>query len=1167
MKFYLSVLSIFLLSFLKVPTIQAQQVAFPGAEGHGMYTTGGRGGRVIKVTNLNDSGEGSLRAAVEASGPRIVVFEVSGTIPLESKLFIRNDSITIAGQTAPGDGICVRNYCVYITASNVIIRFMRFRMGDEAKQVDDALGGQGSRNMIIDHCSMSWSIDECASFYANEDFTMQWCLLTESLRNSFHEGLHGYGGIWGGNRASFHHNLLAHHSNRNPRFRGNKINRQTDAELMDFRNNVIYNYNGTSYGSEGGGSYNMVNNYYKYGPATDDMDKEILFVNSATAEYNWLELEGAHGRFYVDGNYISANEGYTADNWRAVVWEKSTTIERVKSEVEFDKGTVTTDDAETAYLKVLEHAGASLYRDTVDRRTIHDTRTGTATVMDGGSGSTNGYIDTQEAVGGWPVLNSLPAPVDTDDDGMPDAWELARGLDPDDPTDGNGDRDHDLYTNIEEYINSLAPGYYDTDPFINTVQPQKNETFIAEGDASIDIEVYSNDYNGGSVTSMELYLDDALIGIYNDTTAIITTLDQVSHGMHQVVVKATDDSANVSVDTTIVYVGTKEVKVTVEAAPHGRVVLDPPGGIYTEGIDLEVTAIPDEGCVFHGWIKDFETTHKRLQIITEKDITLKPVFLKDPEKRSTWYLPVKINFQPEIEYAVPQGYIADVGGKYCEKWNGYTYGWIEGLNPANGLNSGESGVWKTFHHFENGGNRYTWEMELPRGIYRIRLGLGGKIIMGWPVETELKINVEGILVEDDDGVDLLDEHILESVPVLDGQLTLTSVEQSRICFIEIELLELASPRSITVENGSGDGDYYPDLGERILVIADTPPDGQVFDRWTGDTGFLEDVYSSSTFVTLQDKDVHISATYKNTEQDPAHYLIVVNGTGSGFYASGTEVEITAPETLGDGFFSHWECDCVRPVTLDSQVSSFTFSMPDANAVLEPVYEIPASGEGDIYQAEEAHWDNASAVERYYDGYYGTGYVNFGDDRGSFVQFENIDGKEGGYFSIKIRYSLHDPSREGLAMINGSGDTLLMEVTGSWSRWDEAEVIASLEPGKVNTIRIETTGDDLGFIDQIQVQETEYSGIEYQERSPMMKVSCYPNPFDDYAMVSFELSEAEHVNIVMYDLQGQIVRNYSSQFYNKGIHNLRLDKDILKPGLYFLSLTTNQSNNTIKILIY
>ena len=202
---------------------------------------------------------------------------------------------------------------------------------------------------------------------------------------------------------------------------------------------------------------------------------------------------------------------------------------------------------------------------------------------------------------------------------------------------------------------------------------------------------------------------------------------------------------------------------------------------------------------------------------------------------------------------------------------------MEGYHPFNGLNLGESGVWKTFRHFAGTGEVRSWAMELPRGIYRIRLGLGGKILLGLPKETELKINVEGMLVEDPDGVDLLDEHILDSIPVLDGQLTLTSVEQSRICFIEIELLELLSPKTLTVENGLGGGAYFPDLEEDILVIADTPPEGQEFDKWTGDTTCLEDMYSSSTLVSMPDTHVFISASYKDVEQDTAHYLIVVNG--------------------------------------------------------------------------------------------------------------------------------------------------------------------------------------------------------------------------------------------------------------------------------------------------
>lgn len=417
--------------------------AFPGAEGFGKFAIGGRGGRVIAVTNLNDAGPGSLRAACEAEGPRTVVFRVSGTIPLESELKIKHPFLTIAGQTAPGDGICVAHRNVKCDAENVIIRYMRFRPGDVAGVESDGFGGECSHS-IIDHCTVSWGTDETLSINKATNFTVQWCMITESLFNSLHKkGHHGYGGLWGGPGGSWHHNILAHHSSRNPRASGNEV-----SGLMDCRNNVIYNWGfNSAYGGEMW-PRNWVNNYYKPGPATEPKVAQRIFLQ-----------KDARGRMFADGNFMYGSPEVSRDNWDGGIHfapDGDATEQTLRSDTPYVVAPVRTETAEEAFESVLAEAGASLVRDAVDARIIEEIRTGTAQYGKTWRGGGNGIIDSQADVGGWPELKSAPAPADGDGDGMPDEWELAQRLDPKAAGDGALDQDGDGYTNLEEYLNSLA---------------------------------------------------------------------------------------------------------------------------------------------------------------------------------------------------------------------------------------------------------------------------------------------------------------------------------------------------------------------------------------------------------------------------------------------------------------------------------------------------------------------------------------------------------------------------------------------------------------------------------------------------------------------------------------------------------------------------------------
>ena len=519
--------------------------SFPGAEGFGAITTGGRGGDVYHVTNLDDSGEGSFRWACGKSGARTIVFDVSGTIHLKSELKLKNGNVTIAGQTAPGDGICIADYPFVISAPNVIIRFMRFRLGNEALKTNnkahegDGLGGMDGQRVMIDHCSVSWSIDECLSVYGSKNITVQWCMVTQSLVNSGHsKGAHGYGGNWGGAGASYHHNLLAHHGSRTPRL-GPRPGTQLD-ERLDLRNNVMYNYAGEGcYGGEAM-TVNIVNNYYKPGPATaslndgkqkrmakpgirtfdycikaenlkatasnynkvkgtslttctltvDPSDKGYLTFDGDENQYeidieklciyvdgqevkvstnDWGKCLHKWGSYYIEGNVNSKYDDVSADNWTIGLFNQidtgkkvdyhNATDEDLHAYVPMEFAAVTTHSADMAYERVLDFAGASLHRDAYDEMMVNDTRNGEASCIVSGIGK--GVINSQDEVvyadgtTGFPALNSLEAPADTDGDGMPDDWEMANGLDRNDPADGKAIAANG-YTNLECYLNSLV---------------------------------------------------------------------------------------------------------------------------------------------------------------------------------------------------------------------------------------------------------------------------------------------------------------------------------------------------------------------------------------------------------------------------------------------------------------------------------------------------------------------------------------------------------------------------------------------------------------------------------------------------------------------------------------------------------------------------------------
>ncbi|UOG77354.1 pectate lyase (plasmid) [Hymenobacter tibetensis] len=454
--------------------VRAQLVAFPGAEGFGRFTTGGRGGQVVEVTTLADAGPGSFREAFtqHPGEPITIVFRVGGLIELKSPLKPKRSNVTIAGQTAPGDGICLKNYSVKLHGNNIMVRYLRSRPGNTSGANVAGVYGlnmENCRNFIVDHCSMSWSIEEAATFYDNTYSTVQWCVVSESLNSSFNgKGDHGYAGVWGGQYASYHHNLIAHHHSRAIRFNGARAHDTT--AVVDYRNNVIYNWGNmqAAYGNEllipgGSGQLNMVNNYYKGGPATPAARAAVIF--DITQAYDAAKPDKPVATVYAAGNYVAGYPAVTANNWTGIRLhyypETAVNFRRFRqTQATPALAPITTESAEAAYQAVLAGAGATVpVRDAVDARIVAETRAGTATGSSPAGSATyglhQGIIDSQQDVGGWPVYKDGPTPTDTDHDGMPDAWEARHGLNPNSAADRNG-LAASGYTQLEEYLNSLA---------------------------------------------------------------------------------------------------------------------------------------------------------------------------------------------------------------------------------------------------------------------------------------------------------------------------------------------------------------------------------------------------------------------------------------------------------------------------------------------------------------------------------------------------------------------------------------------------------------------------------------------------------------------------------------------------------------------------------------
>lgn len=738
-------------------SLHAQQVAFPGAEGFGAYTTGGRGGTVYEVTNLNDSGSGSLRDAVSKSN-QTIVFRISGYIELKSTLQITGNSLTIAGQTAPGDGICVRDYPTVINSNNVIVRFMRFRLGDKYGLSSDAFNINDQDKVILDHCSISWGGDECASWYGNTNLTIQWCMIGEGLDYLGHS----MGGLWGGN-SSYHHNLIYSCGSRHPKFAYTY-----DGDITDHRNNVIYNWGYQSAYCSPTGRVNIVGNYYKHGPSTSaGVRNRIVY-----SEYDTKKL-------YVSDNFVYDYPEITADNWNGGVHGVP-----IHQNDPFPAPAVSQQDAETAYKLVLEHVGASINRDSIDVR-----------VIDWVTNRTGQIISRPGDIGGFPRLKLLPPAVDTDHDGMPDDYEVDNALNPNDADDRNGDPDGDGFTNLEDYLNSLVPYDY-TSLGTDSLPPAAPSGLLAKTFSGEQIDLTwtdnANNERGYRVQYSEndwqTYKEET-IALANVTSMSIKGLNGSTNYAFRVVaynMAGSSDYSNIASDSTI---ASNHFFLWTSVEGSGRIICDPDSTNYQKGSLITVTAIPDSGNIFDTWLESLSGVKNPETVTLNTSLSIKAKFV--PE----------INIKAPLLYDFGPGPVAAGYTNITTSTHAYTMGTGYGFASVTGLDQRDRGAPDVLRRdFMVANSKRSFVVDLPNGMYDIHFIAGDN--MSNAPNGPMDVYAEGIkkisgLYSDGGRFNQQDF----TIDIADGQLNLDMVHStSSTGTWRINALEISSSTSGVADN-------------------------------------------------------------------------------------------------------------------------------------------------------------------------------------------------------------------------------------------------------------------------------------------------------------------------------------------------------------------------------